>query len=177
MREGAAEGERPKLGRPAKISLGVQSEKSASISPDTSEPGEVSPATDLNKQNTQHYSESKPVETENPVSSRKSRRRRKPKTGSFNNRGQNEEKSFESAPSGSGSVEPASIQTRMTNDETAKIQTRLGHETLSGNAPHPDYVRKGPIITTEMFQKWTPDLLDLPTRPVRQSRNPPQYVD
>ena len=51
-------------------------------------------------------------------------------------------------------------------------------ETLTSN-PHPEYLRKGPLITKEMFQKWTPDLLGIPsTRPVRKTRNPnPYYVD
>ena len=59
----------------------------------------------------------------------------------------------------------------------AKIQTSAAEpvgETLSGKPPHPDYVKKGPIITTEMFNKWTPDML----RPVRSTRNPnPMYVE
>ena len=50
----------------------------------------------------------------------------------------------------------------------------------SGSVPHPDYIKKGPVITREMYDKWTPDLLGIPssTRPVRSSRNPaPNYVD
>ena len=46
--------------------------------------------------------------------------------------------------------------------------------------PHPDYIKKGPIITRQMFDKWTPDLLGLPAsgRPIRATRNPaPNYVD
>ena len=51
-------------------------------------------------------------------------------------------------------------------------------ETLTPN-PHPEYLRKGPLITTEMFQKWTPDMLETShSRPVRKTRNPnPYYVD
>ena len=50
--------------------------------------------------------------------------------------------------------------------------------TLSGRPPHPDYIKKGPIITQDMFKKWTPDLLNLPTRPVRSTRNAnPRYID
>ena len=60
----------------------------------------------------------------------------------------------------------------------AKIQTC---DTLSDKAPHPDYVKKGPIITDDMFQKWSPELLGIPSksnRPVRSTRNPePRYVD
>ena len=45
-------------------------------------------------------------------------------------------------------------------------------------APHPEYIKKGPIITDTMFSKWTPELLNLPSRPVRSTRNPnPVYVD
>ena len=52
------------------------------------------------------------------------------------------------------------------------------HETSNRKQPHPDYLAKGPLITNEMFDKWTPDLLNIPTRPVRATRNPnPRYVD
>ena len=57
------------------------------------------------------------------------------------------------------------------------------NETLSasGKPPHPDYVAKGPIITTRMFNQWTPELLGIPSppkRPVRSTRNAnPQYID
>ena len=47
-------------------------------------------------------------------------------------------------------------------------------------APHPGYVEKGPLITRQMFDQWTPELLNLPPsgRPVRTTRNPaPKYVD
>ena len=100
---------------------------------------------------------------------KKAKRRRKPKTH-FDNRGENEEK-FERPPLSAG-------PTDLSLSEPAKIQTRLTNETLTGKAPHPEYLKKGPIITQSMFQRWTPDLLDIPARPVRQTRNPnPQYVD
>ena len=56
------------------------------------------------------------------------------------------------------------------------------YETLSGKKPHPDYLKRGPIITKEIFDKWTPDLLGIPSpppdKPVRKTRNPnPKYVD
>ena len=68
----------------------------------------------------------------------------------------------------------------------AKIQTSF--ETLCGKAPLSDYIKKGPIFTREMFDKWSPELLGLPEtsidteatsrRPVRSTRNPnPNYVD
>ena len=68
------------------------------------------------------------------------------------------------------------------NQLRAKIQTsdQAKYETLSGNKPHPDYLVKGPIITGQMFEKWSPDMLgpSEPARPVRSTRNPcPKYVD
>ena len=59
----------------------------------------------------------------------------------------------------------------------AEIQT---YETLSGRKPHPEYLAKGPIISKESFDKWTPEMLGIPqnSRPVRSTRNPqPKYVD
>ena len=54
--------------------------------------------------------------------------------------------------------------------EGGKIQT--------AKTPHPDYIKKGPLITEQMFREWTPELLNLPPRPVRSTRNPnPVYVD
>ena len=51
-------------------------------------------------------------------------------------------------------------------DEPAKIQ--MESDTRES---------KKPIITREMFDKWTPELLNLPSRPVRSTRNPqPNYV-
>ena len=59
---------------------------------------------------------------------------------------------------------------RPSSVERGKIQT--------SRQPHPDYLAKGDVITREMFDKWTPDLLNLPNRPVRSTRNPnPNYVD
>ena len=53
-----------------------------------------------------------------------------------------------------------------------------GGKIQTTKTPHPDYVKKGPLITDEMFSKWTPELLNLPSRPVRSTRNPnPVYVD
>ena len=34
--------------------------------------------------------------------------------------------------------------------------------TISGKQPHPNYAKKGPIITEEMFQKWAPDHFNIP---------------
>ena len=51
-------------------------------------------------------------------------------------------------------------------DEPAKIQ--MESDTRES---------KKPIITREMFDKWTPELFNLPSRPVRSTRNPqPNYV-
>ena len=67
---------------------------------------------------------------------------------------------------------------------TAKIQTAdqaPNGESLSVKSPHPNYVRKGPIITNEMFSKWSPDMLEASgtnARPVRSTRNKnPKYVE
>ena len=65
---------------------------------------------------------------------------------------------------------------------TAKIQTQEYYETLSGKRPHPNYLKRGPIFTKEMWDKWTPDLLGIPSstsnRPTRSTRNKnPKYVD
>ena len=76
---------------------------------------------------------------------------------------------------------PSSIskQTPPNSAERGKIQTSFN--TLSGKPPHPDYIRRGPLITEEMFNKWTPELLGIDpktTRPTRTTRNPnPRYVD
>ena len=76
-----------------------------------------------------------------------------------------------------------SSRSNQNNGKRGNIQTPV-HDTLSGRAPHPDYVAKGPVITREMFNKWTPDLLNIPStpspstsspsteRPVRSTRNP-----
>ena len=49
----------------------------------------------------------------------------------------------------------------------------------SSRSPHPDYIRRGPLITEHMFNQWTPDLLNLPDRrTARSTRNPdPKYID
>ena len=113
MRDGAPDGQRPKLGRPAKAA------GSSSKSPE--------PPTDKN------------VLSENPSP-------------------------------------PKNKQ----NSASGKIQTTLDLE--SGRQVHPDYyIKKGPVITNEVFNKWTPDLLGIPSRnnprPARSTRNQePQYV-
>ena len=63
----------------------------------------------------------------------------------------------------------------------AKIQNQSTEEvgeTLSGKQPRPDYVRKGPIITQQMFDEcdWETILSDKPSTvasryPVRKTRN------
>ena len=58
---------------------------------------------------------------------------------------------------------------------SGKIQT---FKTLSGNKPHPEYLKKGPLITDQMYHEadW-PTILDI-GRPKRSTRNPnPQYID
>ena len=52
-------------------------------------------------------------------------------------------------------------------------------DTLSGKPPHPDYIKKGPIVTQEMFEK-LPEVLQQfeNSRPIRTTRNPnPVYTD
>ena len=53
----------------------------------------------------------------------------------------------------------------------------------SGRQVHPDYVSKGPVITTQMFDQWTPEVFKAASpdvgakRPVRSTRNAnPMYV-
>ena len=141
-----------------------------------SDSGEGSPSTDPDIQ-TGETNDVKPVNSKNPVL--KPKRKRKPKN-----------KTSEQACSSrsfSGDKIPAEFQTpltrqhsseRETNKKPAKIQTPLSRDTLSGQEPHPDYVKKGPLITEDMFNKWSPDLLGLPGRPQRTTRNPnPQYTD
>ena len=63
-----------------------------------------------------------------------------------------------------------------TNNKPSPVDTQ--YETLTGKKPHPGYLEKGPLITTEMFNKFTPDIFEELRRPVRSTRNPnPQYVD
>ena len=61
-----------------------------------------------------------------------------------------------------------------TESGAAKIQT---YNTLSGLPPHPDYLKKGPIVTDQMYSKLPEVLRDFNNqRPVRSTRNPnPQY--
>ena len=81
---------------------------------------------------------------------------------------------------------PHRPQLALSPAERGKIQN--GHSqnqtetSLPSHKVHPDYWKKGPVITDAMFRKWTPDLLGIPSPPVgraaRSTRNPnPQYVD
>ena len=66
--------------------------------------------------------------------------------------------------------------------KSAKIQTP-DHDTISEKAPHPDYIRRGPLITEKMFDdaNW-PEILNIPPSkntkyPTRSTRNKnPQYT-
>ena len=54
-----------------------------------------------------------------------------------------------------------------------------GGKIQNARKPHPAYLEKGELFTEEMMDKWTPELLNLPSnsRPVRSTRNPnPNYV-
>ena len=62
--------------------------------------------------------------------------------------------------------------------EPAERGNIQNYDTLSGRRPHPEYLRKGPIITSDMYNQWTPDLLGVPSRSSRSTRNPnPRYID
>ena len=83
----------------------------------------------------------------------------------------------DSTPSSLTSSTPSSDSTL----STSNTSTADSHNTLSGLPPHPDYVKKGPLITEEMFENanW-PKILQIPSRdqPIRSTRNPnPSYVD
>ena len=83
--------------------------------------------------------------------------------------------STEASPERAGSVSTKEKE----EEKGAKIQTE-NFETLSSKRPHPDYIKKGPIITREMMDQWTPEMLSSPqtSRPVRKTRNQnPNYVD
>ena len=55
------------------------------------------------------------------------------------------------------------------NENPAKIQKVF--DPLSGRDVHPDYVKKGPIITQDMWDNCSPDIFKNPTdRPVRSTR-------
>ena len=70
----------------------------------------------------------------------------------------------------------------------AKSQTakQAVHDPDTGRNVHPDYLAKGPLITREMFAKWSPSIISAGgqssfssyNRPVRSTRNAnPSYVD
>ena len=85
---------------------------------------------------------------------------RKPKTSSSSSDSSNSSSTQSSAPESSST----------TSKQTSKKSLS---ETMSTN-PHPDYLKRGPLITREMFNKWTPELLGI--RPPRSTRNPnPNY--
>ena len=79
--------------------------------------------------------------------------------------------------SNSAGVRPITARSALPDEKPAEIQMR---DPESGRLVHPEYLTKGPVITNDMFQRWTPDLLGLPSdsRPVRSTRNRnPNYVD
>ena len=172
LREGVEAAERPKLGRP-KAEVGLSSNKSITNSRQIENPSVNVHATGRGD-GAGHTDTSKQIDDGQPIKTRA--------------RTQRSSKPITARPAVLPST--ANIQTRTsrpiarptvnTNDKPAKIQKR-DYDTLSGKQPHPGYIEKGPIITTEMFQKWTPDLLGLPSaseRPVRSTRNRnPTYVD
>ena len=163
MREGAVAAERPKLGRPSTALSSKSStvsknfNENPSVKSHTSSHGDAAGSTDGKNVNT----DGRPIRTRDskqgtsrPIKSRSV----VVDSQDVNNNGQ---------PITARTVEPAKIQTRVVDPD-------------SGRLVHPDYVKKGPLITTKAFQNWTPDLLGLPSdsRPVRSTRNKnPSYVD
>ena len=74
---------------------------------------------------------------------------------------------------------PITARSAGPHENPAEIQTRLV-DPDSGRLVYPKYLTKDPVITSHMFQQWTPDLLGLPadSRPVRSTRNKnPQYIN
>ena len=68
--------------------------------------------------------------------------------------------------------------------KTAKIQTSVSSQapdefSSSAKTPHPDYLAKGPLITRQMFNQWSPEMFKSDSsRPIRSTRNPkPNYVE
>ena len=82
-------------------------------------------------------------------------------------------------PPKSSVTRPITARSVVSPTKPAEIQTRVV-DPDSGRLVHPNYLSKGPIISTKMFKNWTPDLLGPPTddRPVRSTRNKnPNYID
>ena len=77
-------------------------------------------------------------------------------------------------PTGTSSLDKSTTQSESDNKQEY-------YETLSGKKTHPGYLEKGPLYTKEMWDKWTPEMLNINssnTRPVRSTRNPnPQYKE
>ena len=154
LREGAVAAERPKLGRP-KTEVGLSSD------------------------NSRHHTSSK---TNENSSVKVHATGRGDDAGPTEVPKQNDHgRPIRTRGSKQGAPRPITSASDNSNSTTAKIQTR-GYDTLTGKRPHPGYLAKGPLITTEMFEKWTPDLLGLPSvgneRPIRSTRNKnPLYVN
>ena len=56
-----------------------------------------------------------------------------------------------------------------------KRKNILSSGDYSSANPHPDYIKRGPLITKEIFDKWTPDLLGIPDiNCIDLSKPPPQ---
>ena len=69
----------------------------------------------------------------------------------------------------------ASNQTKQTKRKRPRGRKKKGAKIQTDKPPNPN----GPLITRDMFDKWTPDLLGLPpSRPARSTRNAnPRYAE
>ena len=78
-------------------------------------------------------------------------------------------------------AQPLSFSGKVNNAQPADFNPpNSNHDTLTSRQPHPEYIKKGPLITKKMFDDadW-PEILQIPSnsRPRRSTRNPsPQYV-
>ena len=157
MRQDAQEGQRPKLGRKTKT-------KATTNSVSTSSEGSKSSSTS----------------SANSSSSDSSQLRQQPEcVYSGQSRGDPTQATARgvSTRATAGGDSTQATARGVTTQATARVSPSSSSqfETLSGNKPHPEYLKKGPIVTQQMFDdaNW-PEILNIPdsTRPTRSTRNP-----
>ena len=184
MREGASEAERPKLGRPPKadVEASLADNTKSKTEHKSSKNPSVEAHTSASNNNSEHTNQCQQTigqsERDQPSATQtldQSERVQPSVTQTHKNR------PITSPDSSHSRNRPITEPSARPSRKTAKIQTH--YETLSGRAPHPDYLKKGPVITRQMFDQWSPDTFaaagsSLSVRPVRKTRNQaPQYVD